>query len=217
MTTNTEPAQARIDKPETGIDGLVTLISGGRPEGRTGLVPGTAGGPETASPAQFPAEEIRSFGESAQDRPRIPGRGRHGRSPHPDSGIDQRFPTAADGPRQHNGTGKSDQCQEPSRFRQWTDVNHEHEEDAGLFASTISTSSGGTSNTEAHISTITDSSILLRHVKVYDEMRRGVTVLKMRDSVHDKDIRELSIDAGGKHLEKPSHNVAGYTLDIRSM
>jgi circadian clock protein KaiC len=55
---------------------------------------------------------------------------------------------------------------------------------------------GGASVTERHIPTITDSIILLRYVEVFGEMRRGVTVLKMRGSMHDKEIREPTVDGG---------------------
>lgn len=84
-----------------------------------------------------------------------------------------------------------------------------HLEVAGLFTSTTPTLLGGTSVTEAHISTITDSIILLRYVEMYGEMRRGMTVLKMRGSMHDKDIREFSIDSKGMHLGKPFRDVTG--------
>ncbi len=84
-----------------------------------------------------------------------------------------------------------------------------HQEIAGLFTSTTPTLMGGTSVTETHISTITDSIILLRYVELYGEMRRGVTVLKMRGSMHDKDIREFTIDDKGMHIGKPFRNVAG--------
>ncbi len=84
-----------------------------------------------------------------------------------------------------------------------------HQEVAGLFTSTTPTLMGGTSVTEAHISTITDSIILLRYVEMYGEMRRGLTVLKMRGSMHDKDIREFTIDSEGMHIGKPFRNIAG--------
>jgi len=83
------------------------------------------------------------------------------------------------------------------------------QEIGGLFTSTTPTLLGGSSITEAHISTITDSIILLRYVEMYGEMRRGITVLKMRGSMHDKDIREFSIDAKGMHIAKPFRNVTG--------
>ncbi|MGD1856190.1 MAG: circadian clock protein KaiC [Leptolyngbyaceae cyanobacterium] len=80
---------------------------------------------------------------------------------------------------------------------------------AGLFTSTTPSLVGGTSITEAHISTITDSIILLRYVEMYGEVRRGLTVLKMRGSMHDKDIREFTIDHQGMHIGRPFRNVTG--------
>src|SRR5207248_5945121 len=80
---------------------------------------------------------------------------------------------------------------------------------AALFTATTANLLGGTSVTETHISTITDSIILLRYVEMYGEMRRGLTVLKMRGSMHDKDIREFTIDGRGMHVGKPFRNIAG--------
>ena len=80
---------------------------------------------------------------------------------------------------------------------------------AGLFTSTTPTLLGGTSVTEAHISSICDSIILLRYVEVYGEMRRALTVLKMRGSAHDKEIREFNIDGSGMHVGKAFRNVTG--------
>ena len=84
-----------------------------------------------------------------------------------------------------------------------------HQEIAGLFTATTPNLLGGTSVTDAHISTITDSIILLRYVEIYGEMRRGLTVLKMRGSRHDKDIREFAIDGTGMHIGKPFREVTG--------
>ncbi len=84
-----------------------------------------------------------------------------------------------------------------------------HQEVAGLFTSTTTTLMGGTSITEGHISTITDSIILLRYVELLGEMRRGLTVLKMRGSTHNKDIREFRIDGGGMHIGEQFRNVTG--------
>lgn len=84
-----------------------------------------------------------------------------------------------------------------------------HKEITGLFTSTTSSLMGGTSITDGHISTITDSIILLRYVETFGEMRRGITVLKMRGSRHNKDIRELTIDEKGMHIGKPFRDVAG--------
>jgi len=84
-----------------------------------------------------------------------------------------------------------------------------HQEIAGLFTSTTATLLGGASTTEAHISTITDSIILLRYVEVFGEMRRAITVLKMRGSMHDKEIREYKIDSSGMHIGKAFRDVSG--------
>jgi circadian clock protein KaiC len=84
-----------------------------------------------------------------------------------------------------------------------------HQEITGLFTSTTPTLMGGTSITESHISTLTDSIILLRYVETFGEMRRGMTVLKMRGSIHDKDIREFTIDKDGMHLGRPFRHVTG--------
>ncbi|NMG06075.1 circadian clock protein KaiC [Brasilonema sp. UFV-L1] len=67
----------------------------------------------------------------------------------------------------------------------------------------------GTSTSEAHISTTTDVIILLRYVEVYGEIRRGITVIKMRGSQHDKQIREFTIDNRGMHIGRPFRNITG--------
>ncbi len=84
-----------------------------------------------------------------------------------------------------------------------------HQEIPALFTATTSTLMGGTSSTETHISTITDSIILLRYVEVNGQMRRGLAVLKMRGSMHDKEIREFTIDGNGLHIGKPFRNIFG--------
>jgi circadian clock protein KaiC len=84
-----------------------------------------------------------------------------------------------------------------------------HQEIAGLFTATTSTLMGGTSITEAHISTLTDSIILLRYVETFGEMKRGITVLKMRGSRHDTEIREFTIDQAGMHVGRPFRHVTG--------
>jgi circadian clock protein KaiC len=80
---------------------------------------------------------------------------------------------------------------------------------SGLFTSTTASLMGGTSITDTHISTLTDSIILLRYVEMFGDMRRGMTVLKMRGSAHDKGIHEFTIDGQGMHLGAPFRNVTG--------
>ncbi|HEX2778086.1 MAG TPA: circadian clock protein KaiC [Gemmatimonadaceae bacterium] len=73
-------------------------------------------------------------------------------------------------------------------------------ETAALFTSTSPSLLGGTSVTEKHISTLTDSIILLRYVETFGTMRRALVVLKMRGSQHDDAIREYTIDGKGMHI-----------------
>ncbi len=84
-----------------------------------------------------------------------------------------------------------------------------HQDIAGLITSTTPTLLGGYSITEAHISTLTDAIVLLRYVEIFGEMRRGLTVLKMRGSMHDKHIREFTIDGSGMHIGRSFTTVTG--------
>ena len=84
-----------------------------------------------------------------------------------------------------------------------------HNEMAGMFTNTTSMLMGGESITETHVSTITDSIVLLRYVELQGEMRRGITVLKMRGSRHDKQIREYAVNDTGMHIGEPFRGVSG--------
>ena len=74
---------------------------------------------------------------------------------------------------------------------------------AGFFTNTTATLLGGDSITETHISTLTDSIILMRYVETDGCMRRGMTVIKMRGSEHDKNIIEYQINEGGLNFIAP--------------
>ena len=63
--------------------------------------------------------------------------------------------------------------------------------------------------TQSNISTNTDLIILLRYVEIYGEIRRGLAVLKMRGSTHNKDIREFLISDDGMRLGRPFRNITG--------
>ena len=84
-----------------------------------------------------------------------------------------------------------------------------HQEITGMFTATTGTLMGGDSITESNISTLTDSIILLRYVEMFGEMKRGLTVLKMRGSTHDKAIREFTIGKGGMQMGRAFRNVTG--------
>jgi len=74
---------------------------------------------------------------------------------------------------------------------------------AGLCTATDKSLVGGHSASEQHISTLTDSIILLRYIQKADALHRGLMVLKMRGSDHDKQIRRFTIDGSGMHLGQP--------------
>lgn len=79
----------------------------------------------------------------------------------------------------------------------------------GLFTSTAAGLFGGASVTDRHISTITDTIILLRYVEVLGDLRRVLTVLKMRGSNHESGIREFAIRDGGIHVENRFRHISG--------
>jgi circadian clock protein KaiC len=83
------------------------------------------------------------------------------------------------------------------------------EQITGLFTITTSTLTGRSSITEGRFSTLSDSIILLRYVEVNGEVRRGLTILKMRGSEHDKNINEFTIHASGMNIGKPFRNISG--------
>lgn len=83
------------------------------------------------------------------------------------------------------------------------------QETAGLFTSTTPSLLGGGSVTEKHISTLTDSIILLRYVESYGEMLRSIVLLKMRGTRHDTSIRQYTIDEGGMQIGEPFRHVVG--------
>jgi circadian clock protein KaiC len=74
---------------------------------------------------------------------------------------------------------------------------------AGLCTATSKSLIGGESVSEQHISTLTDSIILLRYIQEQETMHRGLMVLKMRGSEHAKEIRKFTIDSAGMHLGDP--------------
>ena len=78
-----------------------------------------------------------------------------------------------------------------------------------LFTSTSRTLVGGSSVTEAHISTIADTIVVLRYVEVSGVVRRAITLLKMRGSAHDTRIREFSIDDEGMKVGAPFDRAIG--------
>ncbi|MDJ0900181.1 MAG: circadian clock protein KaiC [Xenococcus sp. MO_188.B8] len=83
------------------------------------------------------------------------------------------------------------------------------EEITGFFTNTTDQFLGSHSITESHISTITDTIILLQYVEIRGEMSRAVNVFKMRGSWHDKGIREYVISSDGPDIKNSFRNYEG--------
>jgi circadian clock protein KaiC len=78
------------------------------------------------------------------------------------------------------------------------------------FLTTTTTSLlGGPSATGLEASTLLDTIVLLRYVEVYGELRRGIAVLKMRGSDHEKTIREFVIGSDGSKIGAPFRTTTG--------
>ncbi|XTZ11626.1 MAG: ATPase domain-containing protein, partial [cyanobacterium endosymbiont of Rhopalodia inflata] len=83
------------------------------------------------------------------------------------------------------------------------------EEITGFFTNTTDQFMGSHSITESHISTITDTILMLQYVEIRGEMSRAINVFKMRGSWHDKGIREYTIDQGGPRIQDSFRNYEG--------
>jgi circadian clock protein KaiC len=65
---------------------------------------------------------------------------------------------------------------------------------------------GSHSITDSHISTITDTILMLQYVEIRGEMARALNVFKMRGSWHDKGIREFVITSNGPEIKDSFSN-----------
>ena len=83
------------------------------------------------------------------------------------------------------------------------------EEITGFFTNTNDQFMGAHSITESHISTITDTILLLQYVEIRGQMSRAINVFKMRGSWHDKGIREYTISAKGPEITDSFSNYEG--------
>jgi circadian clock protein KaiC len=61
---------------------------------------------------------------------------------------------------------------------------------------------------DLHVSTISDTILLLHYVPIGGEVRRGINVLKMRGSDHDKAVREFTISGRGMEIGEPLADVS---------
>lgn len=70
----------------------------------------------------------------------------------------------------------------------------------GMVTTTTGDRPGALTMGDLHISTISDTILVLQYVPVANEIRRGINVLKMRGSDHDKRVREFTITDAGMRI-----------------
>lgn len=80
------------------------------------------------------------------------------------------------------------------------------EEVTGFFTNTTDQFMGSHSITDSHISTITDTILMLQYVEIRGEMSRAINVFKMRGSWHEKGIREYTISSDGPEIKDSFKN-----------
>jgi circadian clock protein KaiC len=80
------------------------------------------------------------------------------------------------------------------------------EEITGFFTNTTDQFMGSNSITDSHISTITDTILMLQYVEIRGQMSRAINVFKMRGSWHDTGIREYTISDAGADIKDSFRN-----------
>ena len=83
------------------------------------------------------------------------------------------------------------------------------EEITGFFTNTTEQFMGSNSITDSHISTITDTILMLQYVEIRGEMSRAINVFKMRGSWHDSAIRKYTINSNGPQIQESFRDLEG--------
>jgi circadian clock protein KaiC len=78
-----------------------------------------------------------------------------------------------------------------------------------VYTNETSNLTGAMQITGTGISPFLDTIILLRYVEIKSEMRKAISVLKMRGSDHDKEIREIVINKNGAEIKLPFSEYSG--------
>ncbi|MDQ3740069.1 MAG: circadian clock protein KaiC, partial [Actinomycetota bacterium] len=73
----------------------------------------------------------------------------------------------------------------------------------GMLTAATEEIGGGVMSGELHVSTVSDTIVVLQYVGQEAEIARGLAVLKMRGSDHDKALRRYTIDDHGMHIAEP--------------
>ena len=68
---------------------------------------------------------------------------------------------------------------------------------------------GGWDISNNKIPFIVDTYIIMRYLELKSEIKRGIMILKMRGSDHDKSIREYVVEEGGLQVKEPFPGVSG--------
>jgi circadian clock protein KaiC len=68
---------------------------------------------------------------------------------------------------------------------------------------------GGWDKGDTRIAFVADAFVTLRYIESQSEVKRGIAVLKMRGSDHDKSIREYRIRTGGVEVGEPFQGLLG--------
>lgn len=79
----------------------------------------------------------------------------------------------------------------------------------GLFTADVGAIIDVGEGSKEHLSAATDAIILLRYIEIGSRIHRGLTVLKMRGSRHETEIREFTVDSSGLHIGLPFLQVQG--------
>lgn len=86
----------------------------------------------------------------------------------------------------------------------------------GLFTAASGGGTGPQNLTDLHVSTITDTILVLQYVAMGSQLSRGINVLKMRGSDHDKSLREYRIAGDGLHIHEPFGSLQGAWIGART-
>jgi circadian clock protein KaiC len=78
-----------------------------------------------------------------------------------------------------------------------------------IYTNESSNLTGAIRLTDAGISPYMDTIILLRYLEIKSEMKKAISVLKMRGSNHDKEIREVVINEKGFEIRLPFSGYSG--------
>jgi circadian clock protein KaiC len=72
----------------------------------------------------------------------------------------------------------------------------------------------GTMHAPIDMSYLADSVVLLRYFEAHGAVRQAISMLKKRDSIHERKIREFRMGAGGLQLGEPLDDFQGVLTGV---